>query len=186
MGKCISCGNETDKTYVMYECRVGNVEKKESRTEYIPTEFRPQKRQHYKITTTYDTITEHPFGFCNRCLYKNRSMGLKLLAVVIPALIIPGALLVYFSGSAASGSGTAKALLYSGVAAGFAGIIGLSASIHFIFAGNWRTPYYAKKAEMGDNYGELHNCLVLDPKEFEYLEKKEFKQVISTWTDVVG
>lgn len=184
MEKCIRCGADTDRTYTMYECRVGDIEKIETRTEYIPTNFKPQKRVHYKIVTSYDETTEHVFGYCSNCLYSSRKTGLKILLILFPALFVPAAILFFVSGGLNAGKGSG--LFWISLVLGFAGALAFFTSVHLIFASNRKSPYYAKKTELNDLYMETHNCRVLTPKEYEHLKKNDFREMKTTYSDIIS
>ncbi|HON77760.1 MAG TPA: hypothetical protein PK544_04665 [Spirochaetota bacterium] len=183
MEKCISCGTPTDRTFIMYECRIGDIEKIETRTEYIPTNFKPQKRVHYKVITSYDETTEHVFGYCSNCLYKSRKTGLKLLMIFFPALFIPSAVLFFVSGGL---SAERSGLFWVSLVLGFAAALTFFTSLHFIFSSNKKSPYYAKKSELNDLYMETHNCKIFTPKEFEYLKKNDFRETKTTFSDILS
>lgn len=184
MEKCISCSAPTERTYTMYECRIGDIEKVETRTEYIPTNFKPQKRVHYKVITSFDETTEHVFGYCTNCLYKSRKTGLRLLMVLFPALLVPAVILFSVSGGLDAGKSTI--LFWASLVLGFAAAISFFISLHLVFAGNKKDPFFAKKTELNDLYMEIHNCKILTPEEYEHLKKNDFRETKTTFSDIIS
>ncbi len=174
MEKCIACGTETDSIYTLYELHIGGVENKEARSEYYTDGTRKMRRVHYKVITSFDGVTEHNFGYCDRCLTKSRRFGLKLLFLGAPALLVPAALLLLYSRSA-GGIWTLPGI--AGIVLGFIGMIIAFMSVHYIFAGKRSLPYDTKKLDFDERYMEERNCRVLTPTEYEFFRKNDMKDI---------
>lgn len=181
MENCIACGTPTDSIFTLYEVGVGNVENKESRTEYF-TEGRSKiRRVHYKIITSLEGVTEHRFGYCKKCLSRDRRFGLRLLLLVTPAFFVPAVLL--FLHARGSGSGILSLPGTGSIVLGFIGMIIIFIAAHYIFTGKRSLPYDAKKPEFDDRYLEEHRCRVLTPSEYEYFRKHDMKDIKSKIID---
>jgi hypothetical protein len=181
MENCIACGTPTDSIYTLYEVGIGGVENRESRTEYFTEGLSKIRRVHYKIITSLDGLTEHHFGYCKKCLTKDRRFGLKLLVLGAPAFLVPAALLFLYSRDAGSGL-----LSLPGIAAvvlGFIGMITAFMSVHYIFAGKRSLPYDTKKKDFDDRYLEERNCRVLTPNEYEFYRKNGMKDIKNRTVD---
>lgn len=175
MENCIACGTPTDSIYTLYEVGIGPVENKEARTEYFTEGMSKIRRVHYKIITSLEGVKEHDFGYCNKCLMKDRTFGLRLLLLGVPAFLVPALLLFLYSRGA--GSGLLSLPGIASVVLGFIGMIIAFMSVHYIFAGKRSLPYDTKKKDFDDRYLEVHNCRVLTPNEYEFYRKNGMKDI---------
>jgi hypothetical protein len=185
MAQCLKCGKETGKIHILYECRTGSVDKQEYRTEHIPVQGgKPKKRIHYRITTSYDEVIEHPFGFCDDCVFTSRKKGIRLLAISLPLILAPGIAMMVVSKNMADQSSTAARILFwAGLVTAFAGATGLASSLQMIFSGNKTVPYLMKKAEFPQPYCEENRCRLCTPREYEHLKNKGMKDIATMAVD---
>lgn len=177
MEHCIACGKPTGAVYTLYEARMGEVETREARTEYLSEGTSRIRRVHYKVITPLDAIEEHHFGFCEKCLTRNRRRGFKLLFLGAPAFIVPAAGLFLYSRSLSGDSGTGKVLAVTAAVTGFIGLMTAFISLHFIFAGKRTLPYDRKKPEFDEVYRLQRKCLILTPNEYDFYRKNDMKDV---------
>jgi len=177
MEKCIVCGKETDSVFTLYEAHIGNTETVDERTEYIALGARKIRRVHRKIITNYDAVTEHPFGYCPRCLGENRRRGIKYLIGGCVGLMAPAAVLFMYGRGLGGGSALKEPLSVLAPLAGFAGLIIAFMGVHYVFSGKKSLPYDRKKGDFDGQYAESRSCKIMSPGEYEYYRKNGMKDV---------
>ncbi len=177
MEKCIVCGKETESVYLLYEAHIGGTETVDERTEFIAQGARKIRRVHQKAITIFDTVTEHPFGYCAHCLGANRRRGMRYLIGGCLGLMAPAAAFFMYGRGLSEGSALKAPLAAGASLAGFAGLIIAFMGVHFIFSGKKSLPYDRKKGDFDEEYMQSRSCKIMTPGEYEYYRKNGMKEV---------